>query len=114
MTKKKWEIVAEHLPGTVEQLAASTGMTKMAVKCQISFLVDRGIAKGAYRVFCPKIGRRQPMLYGLVGAMPTEPEQPPKPDSINPPKPKKVHVINSPYRTAWVGGSYPAQEGAAA
>lgn len=102
MEKKKarWEIVVEALPGTLEQLAERTGMSKMAVEAHISTLKKIGIVKPAYRIFCPKCGRRAIVMYGHINAMPKDPEQG---KATKPPKPRKVHAINSPYRTIWVG-----------
>lgn len=102
LTKMKWEIVVEHLPGTIDELAARTGMSRMAVQAHISTLIERGVAMPAYKIFSAKLGRRAIVVYGRVGAMPKDPSSP-KTKKIAPPKRSRVHVINTPFRTVWAG-----------
>lgn len=100
---KKWEILVELLPATVDELVARTGWPKTTVQGQIDSLRKIGLVKPAYKIYSAKLGRRAIMVYGHINAMPTPPAPPPKKKPQ--PKPPKVHVINSQYRTIWVGGN---------
>lgn len=101
--KEKWEYVIEAMPGTVDEIAARTGMTRIAVQSHIAALKKVGIVKPAYKIFCAANGRKAVVVYGHINAMPVSPV-PPKPKA--PPKPPRVlPPINTPHRTIWVGGN---------
>ena len=95
--KEKREYVIEALPGTVDEIAARTGLTRISVQSHIASLKKVGIVKPAYKIFCAANGRVAVVVYGHINAMPVSPT-PPKPPRVLPP-------INTPHRTIWAGGN---------